>query len=289
MTGFGRAEAEAKGYKATVEIKSVNHRYLELSFRTPRAFGFLEDKLKSLISARVSRGKTDVTVWVEETGESDCSAVTVNRALARGYVDAIYALSDEFGISGELMAAQLSRFPDIFTVSRKPADEEKVWPAVAEAVGLALEKFLDMREFEGNKLKADILSRCGVILEKVEEIEARSPQLAVEYREKLEQRLRDLLGDVKVDEQRLITETAIMADKTAVAEETVRLRSHIAQMGAILSAGGAVGRKLDFLVQEFNREANTIGSKIQNLEITGMVIDIKAEIEKIREQVQNIE
>jgi uncharacterized protein (TIGR00255 family) len=289
MTGFGRAETETDGYKATVEIKSVNHRYLELAFRTPRTFGFLEDRLKSLISLCVSRGKTDVFVSVEETGELLCPAVTVNRSLAREYLDAIGGLSGEFGLSGEISAEILSRFPDVFTVSRKPADEEKVWPAVSGAVRLALEKFLDMREFEGEKLKADILSRCDAILEKVEVIEARSPQLALEYREKLEQRLRDLLGDVKVDEQRLITETAIMADKTAVAEETVRLRSHIAQMGAILFSGGAVGRKLDFLVQEFNRETNTIGSKIQNLEISGLVIDIKAEIEKIREQIQNIE
>ena len=289
MTGFGRAEAELDGFKVTAEIRSVNHRYFELTSRIPRAFGFLEDKLKTLISARLFRGKVDAFVSVEETAESVGAAVTVNHALAKGYVEAIGELSDTYGLSGELMAVNLVRFPELFSVRKTAVDEDRVWAAVEAAVLPALDKLIEMRAFEGDKLKEDILFRTAQIGEMVRTVETRSPLIAAEYRKKLELRLRELLDNVQVDEQRLLTETAIIADKTAVAEETVRLKSHIAQMGNILETGGAVGRKLDFLVQEFNREANTIGSKVQDLEIINLVVELKSEIEKIREQVQNIE
>lgn len=288
MTGYGRGEALLDTMNIGVELKSVNHRYFEFSARVPRAFNFLEEKLKSFFGASVSRGKVDVFVSLD-AAEQPGTEVIVNHLLAAGYVKALHSLFEEYGVTNDITVTAIAKYPDVITVKKQPADEDAVWAAVESAAGAALGAFLKMRETEGEKLSADIMLRIKFILEKVEFIETRSPESAKAYREKLEQKIKDLIGDVQIDEQRLITETAIYADKIAVAEETVRLRSHMEQLAGLLDEGGAIGRKLDFIVQEMNREANTIGSKAQDMEITRAVVDIKSEIEKIREQVQNIE
>ncbi len=288
MTGFGRAQSTVDGMTVTVELKSVNHRYFEFSARVPRNYGFLEEKLKSFVNATVARGKTECYVSIENP-ENDEVEVTVNTALARGYAAAIRSLSDLVGTNEQPTAAQLSRFPDVLTVHKAEPDEERVWNAVQQTAQLALEQFIAMRQTEGEKLRADILSHADRIAQLVAFAESRSPQTVCEYNEKLHRRMAELLGDANVDEQRLLTEAAIFADKVAVDEETVRLHSHLSQLHDFLGADDPIGRKLDFLVQEINRESNTIGSKAQDVEIAKAVIDIKAEVEKIREQVQNIE
>ena len=288
MTGFGRAQSTVDGMTVTVELKSVNHRYFEFSARVPRNYGFLEEKLKSFVNATVARGKTECYVSIENP-ENDEVEVTVNTALARGYAAAIRSLSDLVGTNEQPTAAQLSRFPDVLTVHKAEPDEERVWNAVQQTAQLALEQFIAMRQTEGEKLRADILSHADRIAQLVAFVESRSPQTVREYNEKLHRRMAELLGDANVDEQRLLTEAAIFADKVAVDEETVRLHSHLSQLNDFLGADEPIGRKLDFLVQEINRESNTIGSKAQDVEIAKAVIDIKAEVEKIREQVQNIE
>ena len=289
MTGYGRCEELMNGFGVVVEIRSVNHRYFEMKARVPRSCGFLEERLKTFLNGQVSRGKLDVFISVDFSQTETATDVIVNHSLAAGHVNALRELADQYELKNDLSTTALSRYPDIFTVRKPPLDEENLWSAVKTVADGALLKFLQMRENEGKALTDDILSRSGKILKMIAVIEERSPQLVADYRERLEQRLKQILENVQLDEQRLLTETAIMADKTAVAEETVRLRSHIKQLEEILANGGAVGRKLDFLVQEFNREANTIGSKVQDLELTRIVVDIKSEIEKIREQVQNIE
>lgn len=288
MTGFGRAQSTVDGMTVTVELKSVNHRYFEFSARVPRNYGFLEEKLKSFVNATVARGKTECYVSIENP-ENDEVEVTVNTALARGYAAAIRSLSDLVGTNEQPTASQLSRFPDVLTVHKAEPDEERVWNAVQQTAKLALEQFLAMRQTEGEKLRADILSHADRIAQLVAFVESRSPQTVREYNEKLHRRMAELLGDANVDEQRLLTEAAIFADKVAVDEETVRLHSHLSQLHDFLGADEPIGRKLDFLVQEINRESNTIGSKAQDVEIAKAVIDIKAEVEKIREQVQNFE
>ncbi len=288
MTGFGRAQSTVDGMTITVELKSVNHRYFEFSARVPRNYGFLEEKLKSFVNATVARGKTECYVSIENP-ENDEVEVTVNTALARGYAAAIRSLSDLVGTNEQPTASQLSRFPDVLTVHKAEPDEERVWNAVQQTAQLALEQFLAMRQTEGEKLRADILSHADRIAQLVAFVESRSPQTVREYNEKLHRRMAELLGDANVDEQRLLTEAAIFADKVAVDEETVRLHSHLSQLHDFLGADEPIGRKLDFLVQEINRESNTIGSKAQDVEIAKAVINIKAEVEKIREQVQNIE
>lgn len=288
MTGFGRAQSTVDGMTVTVELKSVNHRYFEFSARVPRNYGFLEEKLKGFVNASVARGKTECYVSIENP-ENDEVEVTVNTALARGYAAAIRSLSDLVGTNEQPTASQLSRFPDVLTVHKAEPDEERVWNAVQQTAQLALEQFLAMRQTEGEKLRADILSHADRIAQLVAFVESRSPQTVREYNEKLHRRMAELLGDANVDEQRLLTEAAIFADKVAVDEETVRLHSHLSQLHDFLGADEPIGRKLDFLVQEINRESNTIGSKAQDVAIAKAVIDIKAEVEKIREQVQNIE
>ncbi len=288
MTGFGRAQDIIDGMSVTVEMKSVNHRYFDFSSRVPRTLGFLEEKLKTYIQSHVSRGKMECFVQIEELREEDC-VVSVNHSLAKGYIGALSELCDTYGLKNDVTVSTVSRYHDIFSVHKNEADEERIWNAVKEITDRALANFISMREREGEKLKADILSRCETILENVTFIEERSPQTVVEYNAKLLERMRAVLDDVNVDEQRLLTEAAIYADKIAVAEETVRLRSHISQLHEFMDSDEAIGRKTDFLIQEFNREANTIGSKAQDVEIARRVIDIKAEIEKIREQIQNIE
>ncbi len=290
MTGYGRSQAVVDTMNITVELKSVNHRYFEFNSRVPRNYGFLDEKLKSYIGSRVSRGKVECYVSVENL-EDDEIEILVNHSLAQSYLGALKELAErnELNLRDDLAMSSLARYNDIFTVHKQEADEEKIWNAVKSVAETAVDKFIEMRETEGNKLKNDVLSRADLILRKVSLIEERSPETVKEYNEKLMARINEFLSDVQVDEQRLLTECAIFADKVAVAEETVRLRSHIDQLRQFLESDEAVGRKTDFLVQEMNREANTIGSKAQDVTIARCVIDIKAEIEKIREQIQNIE
>lgn len=288
MTGYGRAVETVDGMTITVELKSVNHRFYEFSAKVYRTYAFLEEKLKAHIGRAVSRGKVDCFVQIE-TEETEDGVVSVNHSLAAGYYNAARELCDRYGLEMDKSVTLLTSHPDIFNVKKAPADEEKIWNAVKSVTDEALAAFLRMRETEGDKLKADVLSRADAILDHVAFIEARSPQTVAEYNEKLKARIRELLGDASVDEQRLLTEAAVFADKVAVAEETVRLRSHLDQLRAFFEAKEPIGRKLDFLVQEINREANTVGSKASDIGIARRVIEIKAEVEKIREQIQNIE
>ena len=288
MTGYGKSEQTIDSLNVTVEIKSVNHRYFEFSARVPREYGFLEEKLKKYCNSLITRGKGECYVSVEDLEEREME-VNVNETLAAGYVKALKELSERFGLKDDISAVTLSRYPDVITLHKASEDEERIWNAVKTVAETAVSKFIEMRETEGSKLRGDILSRADYIIECVEFIEGRSPETVREYNEKLKQRMKELLGDAAVDEQRLLNEAAIYADKIAVDEETVRLRSHISQLREFMNSSEAIGRKLDFLVQEINREANTIGSKAQDVDIAKKVIAIKAEVEKIREQVQNIE
>lgn len=290
MTGFGRCEAEINGREITVEIKSVNHRYFEFSCRTPRGYGFLDDKLKSYVNSRVSRGKIDMFVTIGANDEAP-SEVTVNHQLVSGYLNAMKEISDTYGVQNDVTVVSLSRFPDVFTVHKPAEDEEQITNDVLMVAKTALDSFIAMRETEGEKMKADILSRANTILSIVGEIEERSPQTVAEYEERLLERIKQTLEDyeVEIDDQRVLTEVAVFSDKVAVAEETVRLRSHFEQLNKFLEYDEPVGRKIDFIIQEMNREANTIGSKVQDAVLAHKVVDIKSEIEKIREQVQNIE
>lgn len=290
MTGFGRCETVINGREITVEIRSVNHRYFEFSCRTPRGYGFLDDKLKVYVNSKVSRGKVDVFVSVSASDELPAE-VTVNHQLVAGYIKAMQEISETYKIDNDVSVVALSRFSDIYTVHKAAEDEEEIISDVLSAVDIAIESFVKMRETEGERLKTDILSRANIILSIVEEIERRSPQTVKEYEQRLLERIKQTLADndVSVDEQRVLTEVAIFADKVAVAEETVRLRSHFEQLKEFLEYEEPVGRKIDFIIQEMNREANTIGSKVQDAILAHKVVDIKSEIEKIREQVQNIE
>lgn len=288
MTGYGRQQKTIDGMNITVEIKSVNHRYFEFSSRVPRAYGFLDEKIKSYVQSRVARGKIECYVQIEELEAEDC-IVEINHSLASGYYNALKELADRYQLKNDISVSLLSRYTDIFSVHKADADEEKIWNAVRDVLSDAVDAFVAMREVEGAKLREDILSRCVTILDSVAFVEERSPQTVKEYNDKLLARINEVLADVHVDEQRILTEAAIYADKVAVAEETVRLRSHIEQLRNFMESEEAIGRKTDFLVQEINREANTIGSKAQDVEIAKRVIAVKAEVEKIREQVQNIE
>ncbi|MBQ7217965.1 MAG: YicC family protein [Ruminococcus sp.] len=288
MTGFGRAELSVGTRDIIVEIKSVNHRYFEFSCRTGRGYSFLEDKLKKYVGERVSRGKVDMYVSITENDDSSVE-VELNRPLAAGYVKAMRELSQEYGVTDDVSVSTLARIGDIFQIHRPPTDEDAVFNDVKVAVDSALEHFIEMRRAEGEKLREDILSRAEHIISIVAEIEERSPITVQEYRERLYTKLKDVLQSSNIDDQRILTEAAIFADKVAVDEETVRLRSHFDQMKSFLDSDQPVGRKLDFIVQEMNREANTIGSKVTDSQLAHKVVEIKGEIEKIREQVQNIE
>ncbi len=288
MTGYGRAEASTEVFDLTVEIRSVNHKFFEFSARMPRAFTFAEDNLKKLCQQRINRGKVEMFISTVNRDTGDVK-VEVNHSLARGYLGALKELSETYGLDGDINSLALSRYPDLLIISRDAVDEDAVWQVLKDTAESAIDAFLEMRAREGEKLKEDVLSRMNLILEKVALVEARSPETVAAYRARLEDKMRELLGDKQVDEQRLITETAIFADKIAVDEETVRLRSHFKQMQSMFEQKGPIGRSLDFLVQEMNRETNTIGSKSQNVEIAHIVVAIKSEIEKIREQIQNIE
>ncbi len=288
MTGFGRAQVSVEGYNITVEIRSVNHRYFELYTKIPRTYSFLEERVKSLLQTGIARGKVECSIQIESTADESV-VVTVNEPLARGYVNAIAQIAEEFGVPEDLTALSVARFSDVLSISKAPVDEDELWEKVEPAVSEALDDFVSMRATEGDKLSRDVLSRADKIIDNVTYIEERSPETVRLYSEKLLERMRTVLGDTQIDESRILTEAAVYADKVAVAEETVRLRSHIDQLHTLLDSEEAVGRKLDFLIQEINREANTIGSKAQDVDIARRVIDIKAEVEKIREQIQNIE
>ena len=288
MTGYGRAQHTTNGMDITIEIRSVNHRYYEFSSRITRGYGFLEEKIKGYLHSRICRGKVDVTVEIQQVDDV-CAEVLVNHSLAQGYVNALHELAERYGIRDDLTASALARYPDILTVRKAEESEDKIWASVRPVLREAADRFVAMREAEGARLTADVQSRMRAILTNVGNVEKRSPQTVEAYKERLLQRINELVGDVQIDPQRILTEAAIFADRIAVAEETVRIRSHIAEMTEMLESDGGIGRKLDFIVQELNREANTIGSKAQDAQIAHIVIDMKAEIEKIREQVQNIE
>ncbi len=288
MTGFGRGQGSAAGLEFTVELKSVNSRYFEFNCRLPRGYLFLEDKLKSFTAERVSRGKVEMYVTID-SGVDDEITVELNKPYADAYIKALNELSKNYGVENNVTAADFIGNSEMFKVVKTEIDEEAVTAAALSVAGEAIDKFISMRETEGEKLHEDVKNRVNTILEKVAFIEEKSPETVEAYRVKLENKIKELLNGASYDESRVITETAIYADKVAVAEETVRLRSHMAQLCDMLQTGGAVGRKLDFIVQEMNPETNTIGSKAQNIEIAQAVVDIKSEIEKIREQIQNIE
>lgn len=288
MTGFGRAKKSVGDFEVLVEIKSVNNRFFEYSSRIPRAYQFLDEGLKSLIKDRVSRGKVDVSVNISNKSENSV-CFSVNEEYLSNLLAAYTAAAKKFKIKNDIKLSDFTDNPEIFSVSKADVDEKEAENALLLTAKEALDGFIAMRAAEGEKLKTDINSRAGKILECVSFVEERSPQSVASYTERLKQKISELAGDTSFDEGRLLTEVAIFADKIAVDEETVRLKSHISQLKALLEAGGPIGRKLDFIVQEMNREANTIGSKAQDIEITRTVLDIKAEIEKIREQIQNIE
>ena len=288
MTGFGRERTVLESREILVEIRSVNHRFFEFSSRTPKAYGYLDEKLKAFLKNDVSRGKVEVSVLIYNQ-EGVNAQIEVNKDLALGYLNALRDSADELDVDDDLALSNVMRIPDVFTVVRITEDEEVVWEQVKSVAEKALEKFLQMRVIEGMKMYDDIVSRLNYLEDAVGKIEAQSPEVTKAYEERLYAKIKDVLGDSNVDEQRIVTEVAIFSDKTAIDEETVRLRSHISQFRDLIDSSEPVGRKLDFLVQELNREVNTIGSKAQDLSITKLVVDMKSEIEKIREQIQNIE
>ncbi len=290
MTGFGRAVEVLNGKSVTVEIRSVNHRYYEVSCKLPRSYSFAEEKLKALLKSGISRGKVEVSVLVQNTESSQPDEkITINREIVKAYVDALRGIKDELALTDDLSLSAVMRLPDAFTVVKAELDEEQMWADLESVARLALENFIRMRENEGSRMKADISERLKTIESNVGFIESRSPKIVEDYRKRLYDRMCEVLEGKTVDENRILLEAGIFSEKTAVDEETVRLRSHINQFREMLDSGEPIGRKLDFLVQEMNRETNTIGSKVQDIEVTKTVVDQKSEIEKIREQIQNIE
>ena len=288
MTGYGRAVETVNGREFTVELRSVNNRYLDCSVRLPRILSFAEDGVKQAVKASISRGKVDVFITVRAEG-GDEATVSLNKAVVEGYLNAMRQMVAEYGVTDDISVSALSRMPEVFTVEKPQVDEEQLMADLMTVVGKALEGYDAMRCTEGAALDQDLRSRGQTILALVEKVEQGNGQTVIDYRTKLENKLREVLENTAIDESRILTEAAIFADKVAVDEETVRLRSHLQQMNTMLSGGGAVGRKLDFLLQEMNREANTIGSKCTDVNLARIVVDIKAELEKIREQTQNIE
>lgn len=288
MTGYGRARLVLSGREMIAELKAVNHRYLEISVRMPRAFSFLEERIKQQVQGSISRGKLEVSLLVNNI-DADDTEVELNLSLAKSYAESIARIAAELGLPGETNAGHIARFPEVFSIRRVELDEEQAWEDVSQAIEAALANFSAMRAAEGEKLGQDISNRLAYIAKRLGEIELQSDGRMERYREKLTARMQAVLENTEIDQSRILLEAALFADRSAVDEETVRLRSHVGQFGNILTEGGPVGRKLDFLVQEMNREINTIGSKAGDLDITAIVVDLKAEIEKIREQIQNIE
>ncbi|MBO5342961.1 MAG: YicC family protein [Ruminococcus sp.] len=288
MTGYGRSQMIINGRDILVEIRSVNHRYYEYNSRIPRAYNYIDEKLKALLKTGISRGKVDVSVTISNIEGRD-TEVAVNKGVAEGYINALRGVADELCIADDLTLSNLIRLPDVFIVQKTPDNEDEVWCDVSKVAEEALERFVAMRETEGEKMRLDVLEKADFILEMVGRVEELSPQTVVNYREKLYKKLSEILESKDIDQQRILTEAAIFSEKIAVDEETVRLRSHISQLRELVNSNESIGRKLDFIVQEMNREVNTIGSKAQDLNITKLVVDMKAELEKIREQIQNIE
>lgn len=289
MTGFGRGNGTFGGLDFTIDIKSVNHRFFDFSARIYKDYAFLEEPIKKRIAQSVARGKVDVFFHTENSACGAELSAKIDESLVRVYLDAAARLKDEFGVHNDLAAARLLTMPDVLTITQPELSDEEIITAVLAGVDEALQSFLKMREIEGEKLKNDLMANLAFIADAVEKIEALAPESVSAYRQRLEEKMRETLQDRQVDEARLLTEVAIFADKVAVDEETVRLRSHISQLKNMLDGDVATGKKLDFLIQEMNRETNTIGSKSQNVEIAHTVVEIKALIEKIREQIQNIE
>ena len=288
MTGYGRGEAVLNGRTITVEVRSVNNRYLDCSVKVPRLYIFAEDAIKSRVQSSISRGKVDVFVTIENV-EGEQVVISVNQPVADSYYNALTNLRDRYELRDDISVSLLSRFQDVLLVEKSQEDVEAVAKDICTVLDTALADFTAMRQREGEKLAQDIRSRAATIAGLLAKVEERSPQTVSEYRTKLENRMREVLANTQLEESRILTEAAIFADKVAVDEETVRLHSHLGQLAEMLDSGVPIGRKLDFLIQEFNRESNTIGSKCTDLEISRHVVDIKAEIEKIREQVQNVE
>ena len=288
MTGYGRAVETVNGREFTVELRSVNNRYLDCTVKLPRMVSFAEDAVKQAVKAAVSRGKVDVYISIKSEGEVD-TKITLNEGTVQGYLAAMRRMVTDFGVQDDISVSILSRMPEVFTVEKPGVDEEALKNDLLSVVAKALDSYNAMREVEGKALDADLRKRGNTILEFVAQVEAGNAQTVIDYRTRLENKLKEVLANTSIDESRILTEAAIFADKVAVDEETVRLCSHLEQMNNMLTAGGAVGRKLDFLLQEMNREANTIGSKCTDVRLARIVVDIKAELEKIREQTQNIE
>ena len=288
MTGYGRCVEMLNGREFTVEIRSVNNRYLDCSVRLPRILSFGEDAVKQAVKASVSRGKVDVFITVRAEAGDEVQ-VSINKTVLEGYLGAMRQMVSEFGVADDISVSTVSRLPDVFVVEKPQVDEEQLLADLLSVVNKALANYDAMRTTEGEALDRDLRSRGETILGLVSQVEAGNGQTVIDYRARLEAKLREVLENTSIDESRILTEAAIFADKVAVDEETVRLRSHLKQMNTMLTTGGAVGRKLDFLLQEMNREANTIGSKCTDVNLARIVVDIKAELEKIREQTQNIE
>lgn len=288
MTGYGRGERSLHGRAITVELRSVNNRYLDCSVKIPRSYVFAEDAIKTLAQKEIARGKVDVFVAIDGSA-AEKVAVNLNQSVADGYYAALCQLRDTYQLRDDISVSLLSRFPDVFVVEKEKEDLETVTEDICLVLADAIADFNEMRQREGTRLAQDLVERAETIRGLLTQVEVRSPQIVEEYREKLRQRMAEVLQTTQIEESRILTEAAIFADKVAVDEETVRLRSHLAQLDEMLRTGGAIGRKLDFLIQEFNREANTIGSKCSDVDTARIVVDIKGEIEKIREQVQNIE
>ena len=288
MTGYGSAKGLVDGLEISVELKSVNNRYLDCSVRLPRSFLFAEEPIKSKVQSHITRGKVDVFVTVDAS-QTDEVVVKVNEPLLKGYLNAIRSISEEYGLDRDLTALSVSRLPDVLTVEKRDLDSEAIGSGILEILEQALQDFDTMRLREGARLREDVRNRLQTIDKLVTTIEEKAPETVLDYRRRLEQKMAEVLGSAGIDENRILAEAAIFADHIAVDEETVRLRSHMAQLETMINGNSPIGRKIDFLVQEFNREANTIGSKCQNSSIAHLVVDLKSEIEKIREQIQNIE
>ena len=288
MTGYGRAVETVNGREFTVELRSVNNRYLDCSVRLPRMLSFAEDAVKQAVKASISRGKVDVFITVRSEAGDEVQ-VTLNKSVLQSYLAAMHQMVDEFGVSDDISVSAVSRLPEVFVIEKPQVDEEQLMADLMGVVTKALEGYDAMRRAEGEALDKDLRSRGETILELVSQVEAGNGKTVSDYRARLEAKIKEVLANTAIDESRILTEAAIFADKVAVDEETVRLRSHLKQMNNMLTTGGAIGRKLDFLLQEMNRESNTIGSKCTDVRLARIVVDIKAELEKIREQTQNIE
>lgn len=288
MTGYGRAVQTLRGREITVEIRSVNNRFLDCSVKLPRLFGYAEEAVKQKVKESVSRGKVDVFINIRNTGEEEVS-IGLNKPVLEGYLKALNTMVEEYGVRNDISTSTLSRMPDIFVVEKQEEDEAQNVADVLSVVTEAIKAYNLMRQTEGAAMEADLRNRAKTILSYVEQVEQRSPVTLSEYRQRLENKMREVLENTNIDESRILAEAAIYSDKIAVDEETVRLRSHFAQLDSLLTTGGPIGRKLDFLLQEMNRETNTIGSKGNDIQQARTVVEIKSELEKIREQIQNIE